>query len=205
VVAAVELSASAELETLQPTLEAALKRLQERLNALPPEEVTAVVDGAARALASVEAAPVVPAAIKALMDGRTWSPAERVEAELEVLARSFARRRALLADALTASQVARLLHTSRQTPHDRVASGSLLAVLDRGAWRFPAWQFDPQGPDGVVAGLPSVLRALAVGPLAKASWLTSANAQLDGATPLARLKAGESARVVALAHGVGSG
>ena len=81
-VAAVELSASTELETLQPALAAALKRLQARLNALPPEEVTAVVDGAARALASVEAAPVVPTVVEALTGGRTWSPAERVEASL---------------------------------------------------------------------------------------------------------------------------
>jgi hypothetical protein len=204
-VAAVEMSATPELEALEPTLEAALARLQARLNALPPEDVTAVVDGAARALAHVEDLPATPAAVEALAGGRVWSPAERVEAEIEVLARSFARRRALLADTLTASQVARLLNTSRQTPHDRVASGTLLAVLDRGAWRFPLWQFDPQGPDGVVAGLPAVLRALSVTPLAKLSWLTSPNAQFDGATPLEHLRAGELERVVALAHGVGSG
>src|SRR4051812_10526818 len=46
-------------------------------------------------------------------------------------------RRELLAGTKTASEVAALLGTSRQTPHDRLESGTLIAVYDRGAWRFP--------------------------------------------------------------------
>ena len=51
-------------------------------------------------------------------------------------------------------------------------------------------------------GLPAVIRALDVSPLAKGSWLTRSNPMLDGGTPLARLDAGESDRVVALALAV---
>lgn len=201
-VAAVEISATRELEALEPAIDAVLRRLQNRLNMLDPDEVVAVMEGATRALD--QSAEPTPAVVAALANGRHFSAAERVEAELDVLARSFTRRRALLAGALSTSQVAALLNTSRQTPHDRVASGTLLAVMDRGALRFPPWQFDAEGADGVVAGLPATIRALDVAPLAKVSWLTRATPLLAGATPLACLKAGQVERVVALARAVGA-
>jgi hypothetical protein len=85
-----------------------------------------------------------------------------------------------------------------------VKGGTLLAVLDRGVWRFPAWQFDPEGPDGVVEGLPEVLRALEVSPLAKASWLVRPNQYLEGRTPLAALKEGRVEAVRSAAEAVGA-
>jgi hypothetical protein len=200
-VAAVEVSATPELEAIAPSIDAVLRHFQDRLNSLSPDEVVAVLEGAARALDEIS--EPVPPAVTALMAGRTWTAAERMAARFDVLARSFARRRELLADSLTSSQVAQLLGTSRQTPHDRVESGTLLAVMDRGALRFPIWQFDPDGEGGVVAGLPAVLRALEVSPMAKASWLTRPNYMLDGETPLACLKSGDVERVVGLARAVG--
>lgn len=199
---AVTIAAAAELEQVEPTIDETLARLQDRLNALPPAEIVAVIKGVAQALAP--ASKSAAAVVTALADGQGFAPDERAGAVVEVLTRSFQQRRALLADALPTSQVAALLGTSRQTPHDRVESGSLLAVMDRGALRFPPWQFDPDGEDGVVAGLPAVVRALDVAPLAKISWLTRANPMLDGATPLARLKSGHSEEVLSLAHGVGA-
>ncbi|MGH3147230.1 MAG: hypothetical protein ACRDTR_15645, partial [Rubrobacter sp.] len=103
----------------------------------------------------------------------------------------------------TAPQVANLLDTTRQTPHDRVRSGTLLAVFDRGVWRFPAWQFDPEGPDGVIEGLPDVLQALHASPLAKASWLVRPNQYLEGRTPLETLKEGLKEPVKNAAETVG--
>jgi hypothetical protein len=200
-VAAVEVSATPELEAIAPSIDAVLRHFQDRLNSLSPDEVVAVLEGAARALDEIS--EPVPPAVTALMAGRTWTAAERMAARFDVLARSFARRRELLADSLTSSQVAQLLGTSRQTPHDRVESGTLLAVMDRGALRFPIWQFDPDGEGGVVAGLPAVLRALEVSPMAKVSWLTRPNYMLDGETPLACLKSGDVERVVGLARAVG--
>jgi hypothetical protein len=200
-VAAVEVSATPELEAIAPSIDAVLRHFQDRLNSLSPDEVVAVLEGAARALDEIS--EPVPPAVTALMAGRTWTVAERMAARFDVLARSFTRRRELLADSLTSSQVAQLLGTSRQTPHDRVESGTLLAVMDRGALRFPIWQFDPDGEGGVVAGLPAVLRALEVSPMAKVSWLTRPNYMLDGETPLACLKSGDVERVVGLARAVG--
>jgi hypothetical protein len=135
--------------------------------------------------------------------GRTFS--EEEQARLEHLAelQRFQRRRELLRDSLTVAQVAELLGTSRQTPHDRMKSGSLLAVEDRGMLRFPAWQFDPESENGVVSGLPGVSRLLRVSPLARIAWFTRSNPYLDGETPLDVLKAGQVEQVSELARAVG--
>lgn len=201
VASAVKISATSDLEATDPSIDRTLQRFQDRLNALPPHELVAVVEAATRALSPFE--EPTPAVVTTLMGGRRLSAEERAEAEVDLLRRSFARRRELLADALTASGVAALLGTSRQTPHDRMTSGTLLAVLDRGAYRFPRWQFDPNGEDGIVRGLPEVLRALDASPLAKLAWLTRGTPMLDGRTPLVCLKAGQVKRVVALARAVG--
>lgn len=135
----------------------------------------------------------------------SFSKEERLQLEMESLARSFEYRRNLLSEAVTASQVAQLLGTSRQTPHDRVRARTILAVIDNGALRFPLWQFDPQGPDGVIAGLPEVLKALQVSDFAKLSWLLRSNPFLDGLTPVEALKQGLKDRVLQEAAIVGYG
>ena len=184
-------------------VERTVDTFQQLLDQFTPDDLATIAGQLEGALQ----APIVPAPQAALVAeltvGRAYSREEQVALELSALVRSFRHRRALLADALTVAQVAELLGTSRQTPHDRVRGGSLLAVLDRGVLRFPAWQFDPEGPDGVVLGLPAVLRALQVSPLAKANWLTRPNPYLEGETPLAALKRGETERVVGLARAVG--
>jgi hypothetical protein len=112
--------------------------------------------------------------------GRKYSEQERTEIEQLALLQYFRLRHELLTDALTTPQVATLLGTSRQTPHDRVKSGSLLAVSDRGALRFPPWQFDPASDDGVLVGLPEVVRNLQLPPLSRISWMVGPNAFLEG-------------------------
>jgi hypothetical protein len=123
--------------------------------------------------------------------------------EIATLLRYFRRRRELLQDSLTAKQVGELLGTTRQTPHDRAAKGSLLALLDKGMWKFPLWQFDPEGPDGVVEGLPEVLKALGGSNFSKLNWLVSPNCYLDGIAPIEALKRGDKERVLKEAEAVG--
>jgi hypothetical protein len=65
------------------------------------------------------------------------------------------------------------------------------------------WQLDPEGADGVVEGLPSVLKVLQVSNLAKVSWLRSPNPIFEGATPIEVLHQGEVERVIKEARGVG--
>jgi len=100
--------------------------------------------------------------------------------------------------------VALLLGTKRQTPHDRVRSGTVLGIEENGHWLFPYWQFDASGPNGVVSGLPATLRALRTSAIARANWLTLTNAYLEGRSPLQALKAGEVERVVDIARAVGA-
>jgi hypothetical protein len=141
--------------------------------------------------------------LQALSGGRITTAKERLALESANLARYFQHRQELLRDSLSAVEVARLLGTSRQTPHDRVKAATLLAVRERGGLRFPRWQFDPAGPNGVLPGFVPVLRALDVSPLAQVSWFVRPNPTLEGRTPLEALRAGEGERLVPLARGVG--
>lgn len=201
-VAQVIIQATAALEAARPNIDDTFSRFEDQLNSLPPEEVEEVVGGIVRALhQSEEAFPDSPI-IAALTGGGHSSPVERVETAVRVLVRSFAYRRSLLINSVTAPCVAKILDTSRQTSHDRVKAGTMLAVKEGGALRFPIWQLDPDGEDGVVAGLPAVIQSLNVTPLAKVSWLTRANAMLDGKTPLESLKAGQTECVIGLARAV---
>jgi Protein of unknown function (DUF2384) len=127
---------------------------------------------------------------------------EQVLVAFRSLLQLFEARRTLLdEDTITAPQVAELLGVSRQTPLNRVRDKTLVAVLDRGAWRFPLWQFDAEGPDGVLGGLPKVLKALEPQPqFAKLAWLRRANPTLGGREPVELLREGEVAPVLGAAR-----
>ena len=197
---ALHISTTREFGARRPAIQSKIERLEERLNALPEDELENVLESIAQALQPPAASGdsgIASSFAKPIPES------QRVEDEIELLMRSFERRRELLDGSLTAPQVARLLNTTRQTPHDRVKAGTLLAVMDRGALRFPAWQFDSEGPDGVIPGLPDVIQALDLSPLAKISWLTRPNEIFDGQSPLDLLKRGQVERVVRQGQGVG--
>ncbi len=181
-----------------------VEALQHLLEQSSPEDLESVSFRIERALESPEVPEERRELVAELTGGREYGRQERSALEMATLARSFRRRKELLEGALTAPKVAKLLDTTRQTPHDRVRSGTLLAVLDRGVWRFPAWQFDPEGPDGVVEGLPDVLQTLHTSPLAKASWLVRPNQYLEGRTPLETLKEGRKEAARSAAETVGA-
>ena len=138
-------------------------------------------DDTSRKVHPVTGRPVAPREEQALVAFRS-------------LLQLFEARRSLLEeDTITAPQVAELLGVSRQTPLNRVRENTLLAVLDRGAWRFPLWQFDANGADGVVPGLPEVLKALEPQPhFSKLAWLRRANPTLGGLEPVEVLRKGET-------------
>ena len=124
--------------------------------------------------------------------------------EAEQLRLKFAKRRELLEGALTTAEVAELLQVSRQTPHDRVKSNSLLAITEKGSLLFPRWQFDENGSNGVINGLAEVLDALTgLSPLEKISWFVKPNPYLKNLTPLAALKKNRVEKVVKLAKVIG--
>jgi hypothetical protein len=122
------------------------------------------------------------------------------------LRHGFALRHQIINDTLSVQDVADLLNVGRQTPHDRVKAKTLLAIKDNGQWRFPTWQFDPTGPDGVIEGLPDVLRALRapMSQLARISWFVTPKAQLDGRAPVEAMQAGDVDEVITAAYAVGA-
>jgi len=138
--------------------------------------------------------------------GSDYTPEKMWHLELANLKKYYQRRRELLCGAISASEVAELLgFQSRQTPHDRLKHNRLLAIKDNGIFKFPLSQFDPEGADGIVNGLPDVLEALAdLSPFTKLNWLSKPNAVFEGLTPLEMLKQGELDKVVieARANGV---
>ena len=168
-----------------------------------PEEAERVATRLELALVSNDPSRERASALEAVIGGQAFSPQERLELEAASIARYFQKRRELLEGSLSAPQVAHMLGTTRQTPHDRVRASTLLAVRERGGLRFPRWQFDSDGPDGVLSGLPQVLKTLEVSPLAKVSWFVRSNPFLQGWTPVEALKAGEVERVLSIARGVG--
>lgn len=187
-------------------IEECLGLLRQELQRSDPQELDATLDLFRKALRRPAASR--PSAktdlVQRLLGGRTYTPAQAAALELRARQEAFARRRQLLAGALTAPEAARLLGTTRQTPHDRAAKGALLAIIDQGRLLFPAWQFDPDGPNGALAGLPNVLRALDASPLGKASWLTRISPYLEGRTPLEALRGGDLERVLDQARAVGA-
>jgi hypothetical protein len=134
---------------------------------------------------------------------RQGNLAERQALEIASLVRFFEYRKALLANSIPATRLADMLGVSRQTIHDRVKNGQLLGVMDNNALKFPEWQFDPQGPNGVVEGLVEVIAVLDCNVFAKISWLSSSNSVFEGLRPIDALKKGAMADVVREARSVG--
>jgi hypothetical protein len=163
-----------------------------------------IVTQALQQVTSTTAVDPTADALAELIAGRTFTRQERIQLEMDTLARHFQHRRQLLDRSFSASQVAQLLGTSRQTPHDRVNGQTLLAIKENGKFCFPAWQFDPAGSDGAIEGLPAVLKALAISDYGKLNWLTRANPYLEDTTPIQALKAGQKERVLAEAAAVGA-
>ena len=169
-----------------------------------PEEMERIANSLERAISPKTPEKKQSPMLTALTGKKTLSPAERMELRTQNLARYFALRRILLDEALSAPQVAQLLGSSRQTPHDRVKAKTLLAVRDRGGLRFPLWQFDANASDGVLNGLPQILSTFCIEPLEIVNWFVTPNPTLNGRTPLDALRAGEIETLVALASGVGA-
>ena len=127
--------------------------------------------------------------------------------ELENLKLLNQRRRDLLKDSLTSTQVADLMGWQHhKTASDRLKANTLVGVKDRGVYKFPLWQFDPEGEDGIVDGLPELLSRLNVSNFRKINWLTGPMAAFDNLTPIEVLKKGDRNDIADLlieADGVG--
>ncbi len=123
--------------------------------------------------------------------------------ELANLHRLYERRRRLLAKSLTSTEVAELLDwKTRKTIHDKLKAKDILGIKDKGVYKFPLWQFDPEGDDGILDGLSQVLKALEVSDFTKLNWLSKPHPAFDNQTPIEILKQGNIDDVVIEARGV---
>lgn len=123
--------------------------------------------------------------------------------ELANLHSLYQRRQRLLEKSLTSTEVADLLDwKTRKTIHDKLKAKDILGIKDKGIYKFPVWQFDPEGDDGIVDGLPQVLKALEVSDFTKLNWLCKPHPAFDNKTPIEMLKQGKIDDVVVEARGV---
>ncbi|MEL6931247.1 MAG: hypothetical protein AAFO95_21895, partial [Cyanobacteria bacterium J06600_6] len=101
--------------------------------------------------------------------------------------------RGLLEGSITTPQVAELIGCQAiTTVHDRRKAGTLLGLKDNGVYKFPVWQFDPEGDDGVIDRLPELIKTLEISDFAKLSWLTKSLRVFEGRTPIEILKSGSN-------------
>jgi hypothetical protein len=115
----------------------------------------------------------------------------------------YQRRERLLEKSLTSTEVAELLDwKTRKTIHDKLKANKILGIKDKGVYRFPAWQFDPEGDDGILDGLLQVLEALQVSDLTKLNWLSKPHPAFDNRTPVEMLKQGNIHDVLVEARAV---
>jgi hypothetical protein len=134
------------------------------------------------------------------LDPALWggepSPAERREAALSNLRRQYESRRQVVESSLTRTEAAELLDVSEQAILDRLDAGDLIGLKKGREWRLPAWQFSPDSERGFVPGLAKLGEVFPGGVVSMTVWATSANVELDGATPAEELAAGHVDLVV---------
>lgn len=84
----------------------------------------------------------------------------------------------------------------------RLKSGALVGLREGRGWRLPAWQF--RTDVGVLPGLGELQQVFPGGVVTLSSWVHTPSVDLDGATPVAQLAAGQVKRVVQLARSLGA-
>ena len=139
--------------------------------------------------------------------GDDYSEGNLALLELANLKRYYQRRRDLLANSITTPQVVELIGCQAVTTvHDRRKTSRLLGLKDNGVYKFPLWQFDPEGDDGVIDGLSYVLKALQISDFAKLNWFNLPLRCFANRTPIQVMKspqAGNIKDLVIEARGIG--
>ena len=170
--------------------ESSPEHLQKIVDALKPK----VIDPDKKALAKKIA-------------GDNYSEGNLAVLELANLERYYQRRRELLKSSITTPQVAKLIGCQAiTTVHDRRKANTLIGLKDNGVYKFPLWQFDPEGDDGVIDRLPEILKTLQISNFAKLNWLTKPLRAFGDQTPIEILQQGDLDEIEDLvieARGVG--
>lgn len=118
-----------------------------------------------------------------------------IQAELEI----NASRNLILGDSLSAEDAAAASGRSRQNLEALRRSNRVVALRVGNRWRYPAWQFDPDGVGGVLNGIRDVIAGLSLSPAGTAMWLIQPSPMLKGERPIDRLRKGLVDEVVRIA------
>jgi hypothetical protein len=181
---------------------AIIKQIENLINAAEPEDLVKLQ----KSLEPKVVSPQERELAKKIL-GKDYvepNPSRLLELQLANLQRYYQRRRTLLADSITSTKVAELLGCeNRSTVRDRRIAKRILGLKEKGVYRYPLWQFDPDGDDGVIDGLAEVLAALNVSDFTKLSWLCKPHLAFEQKTPVEMLKQGEIKAVVIEARAVG--
>ena len=131
--------------------------------------------------------------------GAEDGPAAALWADLE----AGERRVRLLGESVGAAEAGRLTGRSRQAVERQRRDGRILALRVGRRWRYPAWQFDTDGPGGVVPRLSEVVALLHLSPAGAGHWLRRPRPELGGETPIRLLRHRDPEPVLRLAERLG--
>ena len=112
----------------------------------------------------------------------------------------FDLKRSLIASSLTTTQVQDLIGCqSISNVYDRLKANTLIGLKHNGQYHFPIWQFDPDGENNVLDGLPKLLTALEeISNFAQLIWLTKPLKTFDNKIPWQILKSGNLQEIESL-------
>ncbi len=115
----------------------------------------------------------------------------------KTIAHEFETRRKLLLGAEPVEKIRDLLGVrSRQTIHNWIESGKVLALDDGNRKLLPVWQFDASRRDRLVPGFKEALEILNLQPFSAALWFTNRNPRLGNRAPIDVLRSGDTERVL---------
>ena len=183
----------------QEVAQSLLGKLQHLISVAEPEELERIDKSLQPTLV-----PAKETDLAKEIAGEYYHPERLLELQLANLQRVYDRKRELLQDSITSTEVVELIRcANRSTVKNRREAGKLIGLKNGRGYSYPTWQFDPEGSEGVVEGLPEVIGAMdEVSDFAKLNWLSSPHAVFDGQTPIQKLKQGEVKAVVIEARAV---
>lgn len=201
------LLAEAARESAPNTIEAAARVLRATKSPAKAAFVARALNALARLAAELDdrslgnasgASSDYAALLQALEDPKALRALRRDDPLAPARLRGLSSREQLLeaeGGAISAEEVAALLHITRQAVDKRRRAGHLIGVsTGRHGYAYPLCQFDPQG--GTLLGLELVLSELKEhDPWMQLAFLLNRNVRLGGETPLAELRRGHVERV----------
>ncbi len=115
--------------------------------------------------------------------GAAPSAAERADAEMVNLAKTFVARRVVIDASMRRADVANLLGVSEQSITKQILAGRIIGVKDKGRWAIPQWQLDAGSEDGLLPGIRDLVRVFPGGPVSLSLWAQRSNVEFGDRRP----------------------